>query len=444
MCYRANAAYALYGVLQGEKDTGCTKRHYINSFFTKNGVADFLATLEGTQQILWETPYGNNRKLEENNGGAFEAISSACEAANQNNNQEDNNDEDAYPSNGQRFYEGYTSYTTACNGKEFVYASFDGAYCEGMWFQSIVNNLSSFNQEIQQNVECMPIYDATEGIDVTADLLGASAACSIRQYPYRCPDPHGLLQKYTHAIESATGVTTTNLYVRMTEKFWLALVYLMGIALAVGSFYVKGKAIDQAEQHDDVDGGEERIGHRSRAALVALGAVRTASDLGNKARDFAEETEEDEDYMGIKTPPRMAAIVAAASKKQDAGSVSGGSVVKADDGSVTAGSVAKTEEGSVATGSVGTGSVAAGSVAKAEEGSVAASTSVAAASDTGSTVMHYSPERPAEDEAGPVTTDEKKADALAPPPGRKYKRPFLARLSKGLFSGKKNKKAAQK
>jgi hypothetical protein len=34
MCFRANAAYSLYGVLHGDEDLGCHKKRYIKSFFS--------------------------------------------------------------------------------------------------------------------------------------------------------------------------------------------------------------------------------------------------------------------------------------------------------------------------------------------------------------------------------------------------------------------------
>jgi hypothetical protein len=44
-CFRANAAYSLYGVLKGESVKGCNHLTYINSFFTDYGVEMFSSAL---------------------------------------------------------------------------------------------------------------------------------------------------------------------------------------------------------------------------------------------------------------------------------------------------------------------------------------------------------------------------------------------------------------
>ena len=125
--FGANAAYSIYGVLEGTKDGGCRAAHYINSFVTTGGVEAFTAALSAI---------GIDMPVNSNNG---QAITSECQMPNDfeldyDNYYDGNNNEqeEARALDGSYHYTaGLTSFGVGCVSNQFVKMEFDGALCQG-------------------------------------------------------------------------------------------------------------------------------------------------------------------------------------------------------------------------------------------------------------------------------------------------------------------------
>jgi hypothetical protein len=189
-CYRANAAFSLYGVLIQEEEeestrnlkrTGsmCNKLTYINSFFTTYGaetISSAVGLYEETGLATAEcTSSGNNN----NNGGG-----------NNNNNNANKNSMSA---------------TMGCDAGKFVYDTFQGKYCDGNYYLSTEDTLDTYNAKME-SISCTQIWDYDVSIgsrrrdlgygSLAESILYYSKACSIEQYPGVCPDPFGIKANY--------------------------------------------------------------------------------------------------------------------------------------------------------------------------------------------------------------------------------------------------------
>ena len=195
-CYRANAAFSLYGVLVPEVEEATTStRHlkrttsmcneltYINSFFTTYG-ATTISTALG---IVDETGYatmtcsssGNNNNNNNNNGG---------------------NDKNGNNNNA-------VSVTMGCESGRFVHDSFQGKYCDGNRYLSTDDTMDTYNQNME-GISCTQIWDYDTFVGSHRELGGYgslaetilyySKSCSVSQYPGVCPDPYGVKTQYSN------------------------------------------------------------------------------------------------------------------------------------------------------------------------------------------------------------------------------------------------------
>jgi hypothetical protein len=200
-CFRANAAYTLYGVLKGQKDTGCSPGNFINSFFTTAGVEAFTKSVAETGQVKFASSLSNNDDGGEYPGG----VTSTC-YENGNNNR-DLGDNYGSVAHNTKYNSGQTSYGLACNGKKFALKSFKGSYCDNTVSQKVTDSLYTFNSEMHQ-AQCISIYSSknynqNKQDDTPLNLLYKSQTCSIREYPGLCPDPYNKLGNYASAEERA-------------------------------------------------------------------------------------------------------------------------------------------------------------------------------------------------------------------------------------------------
>jgi hypothetical protein len=201
-CFKANAAYSLYGVLKGQKaimkhDSYCHVDSYINSFFTTFGAESFAGPLGlgvdtansyCTSQSQDGKQYGNSN----DNGSG------------------DNGDEyadaqvdDDYLGDDYVFYEfdQFTSTGTGCSADgDFVSDFYTGAFCHGSNYNKTLDPMTSFNQALR-SFDCKQIYSAssngggrrTEEEDYNFEemdpiqILSFSKSCSLAQYPEDCP-----------------------------------------------------------------------------------------------------------------------------------------------------------------------------------------------------------------------------------------------------------------
>jgi hypothetical protein len=206
-CFRANAAYSLYGVLKGESARGCNPLTYINSFFTDYGVEVFSSAMgyAGVQnpeeRYLEDAEQDDSNEDEDDssdddeeddedeegddtddqhNGddnieyaygddyfnvdhGAYytdenRSVNSKCYTTGSGNIQNGNGY--GYSTHGKKNYGEYTSYGIGCSGKKFVRQTFQGAFCDGNDILEIDDELKSFNTAIQ-HASCVQIYSST-------------------------------------------------------------------------------------------------------------------------------------------------------------------------------------------------------------------------------------------------------------------------------------------
>lgn len=205
-CFRANAAYSLYGVLKGESTKGCNHLTYINSFFTDYGVEVFSSALgfagvqnpegryledseeddgEGDEDDSSDDEDEEDDEDEddtddENNGddnieytygddyfnvdhGAYYtdenlSVNSSCYTTGSGNIQNGNGY--GYSTHGQKNYGDYISSGIGCSGRHFVRQTFQGAFCDGNDILEIDDELKSFNSAIQ-HASCVQIYSST-------------------------------------------------------------------------------------------------------------------------------------------------------------------------------------------------------------------------------------------------------------------------------------------
>ena len=219
-CYRANAAYSLFGILKGEEDTGCNRKTFINSFFTTAGVESFTQAMGYTGKI-----FSSGSNDDDYYAGGVSAYT--CEAAAVDEGDDANNSNWMH---GWRLNQGYKSFGIGCSNGEYAKMSFPGAHCTKSATAKVTQELDTFNSEMSK-IECQAIYqdgasvavqnnDGNNGDDDNAndnnnngddggsamDLLTNSESCNVLEYPRACPDPFGKLVKYNRQLEDSTGV----------------------------------------------------------------------------------------------------------------------------------------------------------------------------------------------------------------------------------------------
>lgn len=290
-CYRANAAYSLYGAKKGESG-GCSAGHFINSFFTNYGLESFA------------DPLG----ISYDDSGA----SSKCES-------EVNDDFVGKTiSNGAMLFANSASYTTACsvNGG-FIKAQFQGAYCVGNNFVSSLSTFDSLDESFV-SLACRKVYDsegnyiasnmaandaeADNGNDIPGydsiafQLLSYSSACSVLEYPERCPDPHGLKSARDRALDKAAKShyrTVPNIIPILTSIF-----FMTGIVLFYLSWQLKDDEPIDSDDSAMLAARSEDDGTSKHPLLsrVSQSFARTASNLSQRTmsikerlQDYAEE-----------------------------------------------------------------------------------------------------------------------------------------------------------
>ena len=238
-CYRANAAYSLYGVLKGEKDTGCNAKTFINSFFTTRGVQTFTEYMEYAGNTFSS---GNNNDDDAYAGG----VSAACEAV-QSDDYNGYDDAYAYQHNA-NLGKGYTSYGVGCSADgEYVEKTFQGQYCSESAKSRVTDSLSTFNQEMA-GISCQSIFSSSGNEEndggAPVELLTFSQSCSVLEYPGACPDPHGKLLKYERSLEDSTGFVHNKRKerVRKIMTWIMVLVGLLLITVSLISYFSKKKA----------------------------------------------------------------------------------------------------------------------------------------------------------------------------------------------------------
>ena len=273
-CFRANAAYSLYGVKAGQTDSsgssGCLKKTYINSFFTNMGVESFT------------DPFG----IDAEDYGA----SSECESKE---NGGDRKLEDGYSTSyahGHSLFDDYTSYGTGCskNGK-FVLATFDGAYCNGGHHVATTDDLDYLNSDLD-GLGCKQIYGGQQGgrklgdnnEDIATTLLSYSTVCNMLEYPTKCPDPYGLKASHESSLKKAADK-----HFKKVSSF-MPIMSTMFCAGALFFLYLTEKT-KYSTKTKNIDTSSPEPMPEPPIILRAVGTFsRTASALSLRAQSFKE------------------------------------------------------------------------------------------------------------------------------------------------------------
>lgn len=215
-CFRANAAYSLYGVLSGQRDTGCTQQNFVNSFFTSTGVEAFTQSMVSTGRITFSGGNTDDADGDSYPGG----VSSVCQTNDANNNRLLEGNSIAHNT---KYNSGVGSTGLTCSGKKFVMKTFKDPFCDLSSSQKTVSSLNTFNSQIQK-AHCIPIYSSNSGNNQNYEegalsLLYNSHSCSIRENPTACPDPFGSLKRYALASEKAVNKTLYSKQSRTIRAF---------------------------------------------------------------------------------------------------------------------------------------------------------------------------------------------------------------------------------
>ncbi|GKY98947.1 hypothetical protein MPSEU_000850500 [Mayamaea pseudoterrestris] len=158
----ANVAYSLYGVLEGDRLSGCNKRTYINSFYTTSGFPVFANTLASAGISNTGTQYSTECE----NG-----VGLAC--------------------------------SDHSGSSTFVVTDYNGGQCipENAKTAWIPSALADFNTLLKDEAQCAKIYSAG---DSAPTILSYSKACFLEDSIGACPDPYGKKTAYERDLSRVT------------------------------------------------------------------------------------------------------------------------------------------------------------------------------------------------------------------------------------------------
>lgn len=252
-CFRANVAFSLYGILEGQSHSGkaCQKSTYINSFFTTYGVESFGGPLG--LGVDTANSYCTTQEAAEDQDKYYDA----------------GKIDDDYLSDNVQFinYMAYTSIGTGCAAGKFVTDKYTGAFCHGDLYQETVDTLDSFNAAIE-SLGCTQIYSSSSRRELqeyqkydfaemdAVKILSCSTVCDIRQYPKDCPDPYGKKMEYTKNLERAlsqTSITTASHNpMQIVTYVFAGLFAVAGLLFVAAAYNVRRKAVRKPQ--DSADG----------------------------------------------------------------------------------------------------------------------------------------------------------------------------------------------
>lgn len=275
-CFKANVAYSLYGVLKGSSANGCSKKTYINSFFTTFGAESF------TGPMGLGVDYGNSQCANEAPDNMY--LDDDAVAA-----------DDDYLDDQYQFYnyKEYTSTGTGCANGNFVTDSYTGAFCHGQNYVATLDKLSDFNSQLQ-NFDCTQIYDGSQEVEDldnddqdynfeemdAVNLLAFSKSCSLRQYPNDCPDPYGIKRKYARQINNAFYLRTSG-HRDILQKLMAYTTYVfaaLGVLLLTMAFLIRQRLQGNRKNNTKQNRKKERKSRsKTRKSSRNRGISRTRS-----------------------------------------------------------------------------------------------------------------------------------------------------------------------
>jgi len=298
----ANAAYSLYGVKKAEQFlpsfTGCSRSHFINSFFTYGG-ADTLLNAVGQTPITYS--YNGNDDYNYDGDDDGYSKNAVCQAIDY---QADDDDaaaddaaaEDADADNGERMLsgsndgngDGYGG-TLGCTADgKYVFAAFASESCDGNYFAGVVDDFRDYNKQ-HRSIGCQKIYNSwTMSTDNVIELLSNSWSCDMRLYPNGCPDPFGKKEKYDFAVRTIShGGNPYLAYKNMVLKTPIHIMswvfFTFAVLITIVTYLLKNEVRAQSK------GGKNFIGY-SRCVLedCTIGIRTAGTNLAKRGQTVAE------------------------------------------------------------------------------------------------------------------------------------------------------------
>jgi hypothetical protein len=235
----ANAAYSLYGVKKGETYMwGCTRGHFINSFFTYGG-ADNLLKSVGIEPIVYYSNASAYYDDADENAYYGDETNEQCVALDDDDYDEDE-DEDEDNNNqqsgsGDQDNNGWSS-TLGCSSEgDYVIVSFDANTCDGNYFYDIIDTFRLYNKQ-HGDMGCHHIWsskDASTDVNIQF-LMNNSWTCDLDLYPNGCPDPFGKKARFDFALRTvANGGNAKLAYKNMMWKRPLRVISWVFVGLVV-------------------------------------------------------------------------------------------------------------------------------------------------------------------------------------------------------------------
>jgi hypothetical protein len=301
----ANAAYSLYGVKKEDKVfpsfTGCSRRHFINSFFTYGGADNLLKSIgESPVVYTYDSDNDDNGDNEENDGSSLNGACMEIEYEGSDDyisNTDDGEDDDS--NSGSNDNDGYSGALGCGADGNYVIAAFQSSSCDGNYFVGIVDDFEDYNEQ-HSAIGCHKIYE--DAGEVTSEnvitLLSNSWSCDLRLYPNGCPDPYGKKEQFDFAMRTvAHGGNPQRAYQNMVLKTPLHVISWVLLAITIMVFVLTYLVKNETRARRS-KGGKNLIGY-SRCLIEDLATalrcdVFVAMFSKNKSKedtDFSPEKE---------------------------------------------------------------------------------------------------------------------------------------------------------
>ena len=219
----ANSAYTLYGSKRGESmfaksivRGGCSKGHFINSFFTYGGADTLLKAVGVTPEV-----YFNNNNYNQRERRTEDYQYNYDQAADDYNYYEDNNNvcveiemEDEDNENGDRERrhnrklsgsgdqnDGYSGALGCDPDGGYIIAGFDSGTCDGNFFDQELDSFDEYNDQ-HNSIGCHRIWSRRDPSNTYGlmYLFNNSWSCDTDLYPNGCPNPWGEKSRYEYAL----------------------------------------------------------------------------------------------------------------------------------------------------------------------------------------------------------------------------------------------------
>jgi hypothetical protein len=328
--FRPNVAYSLYGILQGQEDRGCSKKTYINSFFTTQGVESFTNAMAAAG-LTDRFAYADGQNQDNEGGSDPTSTCNQVDYDSNDNNQDEeqaddvddagqrrwrrhlNNNGDNYNYvNGAKIYSNTASYGLGCRRSRqpptFVMQTYSGDYCDANAIVAVKDKLQDFNSRLAET-SCVLIYthgDSGYDLDDSGDresplaLLATSKSCQVHDGSGTCPDPFGKLKHYESKLSRATGIQGRRIWLTVRQAniaSWTMigvgmLAAMIGLCMCIkkcmsrkrrfGVFRRSSKSRSGASHKSPIGSGKDVSSRRSAfisgSSSSGIGSSRRSSD----------------------------------------------------------------------------------------------------------------------------------------------------------------------